>query len=61
MFIEIGTHWWDIIPEPCTKPVPVAAEFKAALSSKFGPPPRDKTAGERTTPPQKWSTSSFIR
>ena len=61
MFIEIGTHWWDIIPQPCAKPVPVAAEFKAALRSKFGPPPPEKTARERTTPLQKWSTSSFIR
>ena len=61
MFIEIGTHWRDITPEPCAKPVLVAAEFKAALRSKFGPPPPEKTAGERATPPQKWSTSSFIR
>ena len=51
MFIEIGTHWRDITPEPCAKPVPVAAEFKAALRSKFGPPPPEKTAGERATPP----------
>ena len=65
--MEIGTHCLDIIPEPCVKPVPVippplAAEaLKVALRSKFGPPPPEKTPGEKTNPPQKWSTSSFIR